>query len=65
MSPRGRITVTTAAAVTGVPERTIYRWVAEHRLTVVRTGPRRTAMLRPDELDELMSVMRRGVAPGT
>lgn len=52
----GRITVETAARTTGIPRRTLYRWVTEGRLTVVRAGG--TILIDPLEVDELVAVLR-------
>lgn len=46
-----RVGLADASLVTGVPVRTLRRWVAQGRLTAVRRG--RVALVEPAEVDEL------------
>ena len=60
-----RVPIGVAAYAVQVPVRTLYRWVADERLTVARRGDRGPVLVDLDELADLTAIMRPELAPHT
>ena len=52
LSPSVGVTVSTAADYYGVSEKTIYRWIAEARISAVRVGPKLWRIQLPEAVAE-------------